>query len=137
VTVAPSGPQVFQIGANSGQTENSSLNASNTEQLGVANLDVTSQAGAEQAISQIDQAIQRTSSQLGTIGATINQLTNASSNAGSAQLNALSSRSLLADTNVAQASTDLANSLVLQQFSLFAQQQQANTFALQSALLVH
>ena len=137
VNVTSSGPQVFQIGANSGQTENSSLNASNTEQLGVANLDVTSQAGAEQAISQIDQAIQRTSSQLGNIGATINQLTNSSNNAGSAQQNAMSSRSLLADTNVAQASTDLVNSLVMQQFSLFAQQQQANTFALQSALLVH
>lgn len=137
VTVTPSGPQVFQIGANAGQTENSSLNASNTEQLGLASLDVTAQAGAEQAISQIDQAIQRTSEHLGNIGATENQLTNSINNSSSAQVNASASRSLLADTNVAQASSNLVNSLMVQQFSLFAQQQQANTFALQSALLVH
>jgi len=137
VNVTSSGPQTFQIGANAGQTLQDSLSASNTQQLGVANLDVTTATGAEQAVSLIDQAIQQTSAQLGNIGASENQLTNAASNAGSAQLNASSARSLLADTNVAQASTDLVNSLVVQQFSLFAQQQQANTFALQGALLVH
>jgi flagellin len=137
VTATSSGPQTFQIGANAGQSIQDSLDASNTEQLGVSHLDVTTAAGAEQAVGQIDQALQRTSAQLGNIGATENQLTNAANNAGSAQINASAARSVLADTNFAQASTDLVNSMVMQQFSLFAQQQQAGTFALQNTLLVH
>ena len=136
VTVTSSRPQTFQIGANAGQTLTAGLHASNTQQLGVANLNLTTAAGAEQAVGQTDQAIQRTSEQLGNIGAEENRLTNSINNAGSAQSNAASARSLLADTNVAQASTDLASSLLLQRFSLLAQQQQGNSFALQNALLV-
>ena len=48
---------------------------------------------------------------------------------------ALASRSRVADTNMAEASTNLRNALLLQSFSLFAMQQQANVFALQSSLL--
>jgi flagellin len=136
VTVVPSGPRSFQIGPNAGQTLGTRHSATNTEQLGVADLNVTTQAGAEQAVTQVDQAIQRVTAERSSIGAEENRLTNASNNASSAQTNAASARSLLADTNVAQASTDLVNSLVVQQFSLFAMQQQANTFALQSSLLV-
>jgi flagellin len=135
VTVTPHGQLTFQVGANSGQTVGASLSASDTRQLGVADLDLTTQAGAEQAISQIDQAIQRTSAQEASIGAEENRLTSASNNASSAQGNALSSRSLLEDTNVAEASSNLVSSLLVQHFSLFAMQQQANTFALQNALL--
>lgn len=135
VTVTPSSQLTYQVGANSGQTTGVRIGASNTDQLGINNIDVTTQAGAEQAVSQLDTAIQRTSAQLGNIGAEENRLANASNNAGSAQINAASSRSLIADTNVAQASAQLENSLVLQQFSLFAMQQQANSFALGTALL--
>jgi flagellin len=136
VTTTSNGPQSFQIGADAEQTLQSSIDASNTQQLGVSSLDVTTASGAEQAVSLIDQAIQQTSAQLGNIGATEKRLTDSANNAGAAQMNASAARSLLADTNVAQASTDLVNSLVMQQFSLFAQQQQANTFALQ-IVLVH
>jgi flagellin len=135
VTVTPSAGQVFQVGANANQTLGTRFSASDTEQLGVANLDVTTQAGAEQAVQQIDQAIQRTSAQLGRIGAEENRLTGAANNASAAQVNALGSRSRIADTNMAEASTNLANALLVQHFSLFALQQQANVFALQSSLL--
>ena len=125
----------FQVGANAGQTIQSGLNGTGPNDLGVANLDVTTQSGAENAISQIAQGIQTTNAEQGAIGATENQLTNASNNAGTAQVNAASALSLVSDTNVAQASTDLANSLLQQQFSLFAMQQQASTFALQGSLI--
>ncbi|HLG74031.1 MAG TPA: flagellin hook IN motif-containing protein [Chloroflexota bacterium] len=134
VQVTPSSPDVYQIGADAGQTSSIAFSASDTQQLGINNIDVTTQAGAEQAVTQLDTAIQRTSSQLGQIGAEENLLTSASNNAGSAQGNAAAARSLLADTNVAQASTELENALVMQQFSLFAMQQQGNIFGLQSAL---
>jgi flagellin len=136
VTVTPSNAQQFQVGANQGQTIQSRLDASNTEQLGINNLDLTTQAGAENAIGQLDQAIQTTSSQLADIGAEENRLTNAGNNAATAQENAPAANSLLSDTNIAQASSSLAQSLLLQTFSLFSLQQQANAFALQSQLLI-
>ena len=136
VRVTPSAARKFQVGANANQTIQGRLHASTTEQLGVGNIDVTTQAGAERAITQLDQAIQSTSSQLAQIGGQENRLLSAENNAATAQGNALSARSLVADTSIAQASTNLVNSLVLQHFSLFALQQQANSFALQSALLV-
>ncbi|HEX6511851.1 MAG TPA: flagellin, partial [Chloroflexota bacterium] len=135
VTVTSNGPAVFQVGANAGQTVLSSINATTPQQVGVANLSEMN-GGAESAISQADVAIQNLSSTRSQIGATENQLTNAATNAGTAQGNALSARSLIADTNIAEASSNLANSLLLQQFSLFALSQQANTFALQNSLLV-
>ncbi|HLY64617.1 MAG TPA: hypothetical protein VKU60_03695, partial [Chloroflexota bacterium] len=136
VTVTGAGPLTFQVGANANQTVQSRLQASNAEQLGVANLDVTTQAGAESAIGRTQQAVQTASTQLSQIGAAENALANAGNNASGGELQALSARSLVADTNVAQASTNLVSSLLLQTFSLFALQQQANMFALQGQLLV-
>lgn len=136
VTVAASNAQQFQVGANQNQTIQSRLDASNTEQLGINNLDVTTQAGAENAIGQLDQAIQTTSGQQAEIGAEENRLTIAGSNAATAQENALAARSVLADTNIAQASSNLVQSLLQQTFSLFSLQQQANAFALQNQLLM-
>ena len=131
---APAG-LTFQVGANANQTVQGSLNATTTQQLGVANLDVTTQAGAQNAIGQLDQGIQTASAEQGSIGAMENRLTNASANAGEAQMNAEAARSRIADTNMADASSNLANALLVQRFSLFALQQQAHTFALQNTLL--
>lgn len=136
VTITPSNAQNFQVGANADQTIQGRLNASNTEQLGINNLDLTTQAGAELGIGQLDQALQQTSSALGNIGAQENRLNNAQNNAATAQENALSARSLVADTNIAQASSQLIQSLLRQSFSLFALQQQSSAFALQSQLLM-
>src|SRR5712692_1312566 len=71
---APAG-LTFQVGANANQTVQGSLTAT-TQQLGVANVDVTTQAGAQNAIGQLDQGIQAASAEQGSIGAMENRLTN-------------------------------------------------------------
>ena len=135
VTVSNSPGVNFQVGANAGQTAGAAIGAENTAQLGIANLDVTTPGGQQQALQQLDQAINSTSQQRANIGATINSLQSTSNNAGAAQSNQLAALSQVADTNMAQASIQFVNSLVLQQFSLFALQQQSNAFSLQSQLL--
>ncbi len=135
VTVTSNGALNFQVGPNAGQQISANIGAENTQQLGVANLDVTSAAGQQQAVQQLDQAINSVSQQRANIGGTINALQNAQNNAGAAQENQLAALSQIADTNMAQASTQFVNSLVLQQFSLFAMQQQSGAFSLQHQLI--
>lgn len=125
----------FQTGANAGQTTQAALPTSTTQQLGTKSIDVTTFAGEQTAIGQLDQAIATTSANRGSIGATQNALQAQSNNAAAAEENQLAARSRIADTNVASASSDLLNALTLTRFSVFALQQQSQAFLLQSALL--
>ena len=126
----------FQSGANAGEQTPVGLPASNAQQLGTSALDVTSSAGQQSALGQLDQAINTTSQNRSDVGAAENSLQVQGDNAATNEVNQVAARSQLADTNIAQASTALAGSLLQQQFSLFALQQQANSFALSNTLLV-
>ncbi|MBV9120609.1 MAG: hypothetical protein JOZ39_07860, partial [Chloroflexi bacterium] len=125
----------FQTGANAGQQTPATLPASNPAQLGISAVNVTVEAGQQSALGQIDQAIDTTSANRASIGATENSLQAQANQDAVNSDNQAAARSQLADTNVAQASTQLASSLLQQQFSIFALQQQAHTFALTSSLL--
>jgi flagellin len=131
----PAKPLNFQVGPNAGETNAVTLPVSNSEQLGTGSLDVTSSGNQEVSLVNLDQAIDTTSSNRADVGAVENSLQGAQDNAAINQENQASARSQLADTNIAQASTNLSSSLLLQHFSLFALQLQADTFALQTQLL--
>ncbi len=68
VTVVNNAPQ-FQVGANSGQTENVAINAMNATVLGVGSLNLGTAAGANAALAAIDAAITDISTRRGALGA--------------------------------------------------------------------
>jgi flagellin len=126
------GSAQFQVGADSGQTQSLSLGnfaASNlgtgaVSGLNLSNLNLTTQTGATDAISVIDQAISQVSSARGSIGnfqsnvlqVNVNNLT-------TAQQNLTSSLSTIQDTNVAQEMTNFTQLQILEQsgMSMLAQ----------------
>ena len=124
-----------QSGANAGQQTALNLPTSTGQALGIASVDLTTGAGQQAGLTQLDQAIQSSSSSQATIGAAENGLQSDQNNAAINEQNQASARSLMADANIAQAATQLSASLLQQRFSLFALQQQAGTFALTGALL--
>ncbi|MHB8621564.1 MAG: flagellin N-terminal helical domain-containing protein [Chloroflexota bacterium] len=129
------GGLTFQVGANSGQTIRGTIDGANTQQLGVASLDVTTQAGQAQGLSQTDQAVNTVSSQRAGMGSLQNRLTDSGNNAATSQENALAARARITDTNVAQASSRYLSSLLRQQFSLWGLKQQSSAFGAQGMLL--
>ncbi len=130
-----SGTLQMQSGANAGQQTPVNLPTANSNTLGIASVDLTTSPGQQAGLSQIDQAIQSESANQASLGASENALTAAGNNAATGEGNQASARSIVADTNIALASTQLSASLLQQHFSLYALQQQAGTFALTGALL--
>jgi flagellin len=124
-----------QSGPNPGQQTPVNLPATNSQALGIGSVDLTATAGEQAGLSQIDRAIEATTADQATLGAGENGLAAASNDAALNQENQAAARSLLAGTNIAQASTQLSQSLLEQRFSLFALQQQAGSFGLTGALL--
>jgi len=105
----------FQVGANAGQTVSLSMDAVNSQTLGVISLDVLTQADASTAITQVDRAIQTVSSARANMGAVINRLTNSVNNDQSAQENALAAESRIRDVNIAQETIQLTRDQILMQ----------------------
>lgn len=116
ITLAVSaGTLVFQIGANAGQTVSAVLQSTATTLLGVgaqglspggaqnvSQIDVTTTAGADDAILLVDQAISQISTQRASLGSLQrNVLQSALSSLGIARENVLASESSIRDTDMA------------------------------------
>ncbi len=109
------GTLVFQIGANSGQTVSAALQSTAASLLGVgasglsaggaqnvAEIDVTTSTGANDAILLLDQAISQISTQRASLGALQrNSLESAMSSLAVAKENVLASESSIRDTDMA------------------------------------
>jgi flagellin len=82
---------------------------------------------AEDAIDDLDTAIEAVNTQRSTIGAGINQLTYAADNLANISMNTAASRSRIEDTDYAAASTELARTQIIQQAAtaMLAQANQA------------
>ena len=90
--VRSDGSLTFQIGANQNQTMNVDINKMNVQSLALSSVDVSTQAGAESAITIIDNATQAVSAERAKLGAyenrlehTINNLTTTSQNMTAAE----------------------------------------------------
>jgi flagellin len=118
------GTSQFQVGANANQTVSLSLGNMAASQLGTgvaagvnfANLDLTTTAGANQAIQVIDAAITQVTSTRGQIGAfQADVLESNIRSLGVAEQNLSAANSTISDTDVAAEMTSFTKEQILQQ----------------------
>ena len=124
----------FQVGASSGETVEISLGSIDPskitdETLGaLADIDVTTQAGAQAAIEIADVALDYISQQRSQVGSNQNQLESTINNLSNARINTLAAESEIRDLDYAEESVTLNKIKLLQKARAFALAQ-ANTTA--------
>ena len=109
------GSATFQIGSNTSQNLNVSINDMRASALGVAGLQVTTQGQANVAIKVIDGAIQKVSAERGTIGAVQNRLEHTINNLGTASENLTSAESRIRDVDMAKEMSIFSKNNILSQ----------------------
>jgi len=110
----------FQSGANEGATIQVGFQATNTNQLRIANINLVGNTGfsslaSEDAIGQIDNALQSLLGQRATLGATIVRLQEDQNNDNIASTNLQASESNIRDLNVGQETTQYTRLQILVQ----------------------
>jgi flagellin len=109
------GSFVFQIGANTTQTMAVAITSATLAQYGLTGATLATAASATSNIASLDTAMTALNSQRSTIGAAVNRLTHAVDNLSNVAQNVTESRSKIADTDYAQATSDLARQQIIQQ----------------------
>ena len=117
VTVDSSKAMIFHIGSNSGQNTSLAISKMDAEFLGVNNLDLTSQASANSAISTIDDAISTVSSQRAALGGMQNRLEHTINNLGTTSENLSASESRIRDVDMAKEMMEFTKNNILSQAS--------------------
>jgi len=107
----------FQVGANSSQTIEVIISDQSTSGAlsAIASSTVASAASAATAVTSLDTAITALASSRSVVGAAVNRLSHAADNATNMGQNASASRSQIADTNYANATSELARAQIIQQ----------------------
>jgi len=106
---------VFQVGANAAQTVSVTMISQGLDQYALTGLTIATAANAAAQITIIDTAIGTLNTQRSTIGAAVNRLSHAVDNLTNVAANTTDSRSKIADTDYAQATSDLARQQIIQQ----------------------
>lgn len=106
---------VFHIGANEGQTTKLNISEMDTETLNVDDIDITTQEGAETAMTAIDQAIASVSSERSKLGAVQNRLEHTINNLGTSSENLTAAESRIRDVDMAKEMMNYQKASVLQQ----------------------
>lgn len=114
-----SGTIAFHIGPASTDSVSLSMASLDTGSLAsvqtTASVDVSTRTGATTALSVLDSALTEVNQARSLWGATANRLVYAADNAANVSLNSSASRSQIMDTDYAQATAELARSLILDQ----------------------
>jgi flagellin len=111
----------FQSGADEGSTIQIGFQATNTQTLRISNINLAASAannpslGAEDAIGQIDNALQRLLNQRAQLGAAVVRLNEDSNNDNIASVNLQASESQIRDLNVGEATTEFTKLQILNQ----------------------
>ena len=105
----------FQVGANNAQTMTVTIASQSVDQYSLSGATLATAASAASNITVIDTAIGTLNTQRSTIGAAVNRLTHAVDNLSNVAQNVTESRSKIADTDYAQATSDLARQQIIQQ----------------------
>jgi flagellin len=107
----------FQVGANSSQTIEVIISDQGTSGAlsAIASSTVSSAASAATAVTALDTAITALAANRSVVGAAVNRLTYAADSATNMSQNANASRSQIADTNYATATSELARAQIIQQ----------------------
>jgi flagellin len=117
ITVDNDQASIFHIGANEGQNTMLSINKMDAESLGVNALDLTSQSSADEAITTIDEAISKVSSQRAALGAMQNRLEHTINNLGTAAENLTAAESRIRDVDMAKEMMEFTKNSILSQAS--------------------
>lgn len=112
---AGSGAMTFQIGANKGQTISFSVNDMRTNALGISGVDVSSQTGAQDAISKLDTAIKSVSSERSKLGAVQNRLEHTINNLSTSSENLTAAESRIRDVDMAKEMMEQTKNSILSQ----------------------
>jgi len=115
--VASSGSSTFQIGASNEATSRIEigLESSRSEDLGIDSIDLTTQSGAREAMSTIDDAISTLSNVRGNIGAYMNRLGYAAANLSTTIENVQASESVIRDVDMASEMSNFTKNQILMQ----------------------
>lgn len=108
------GDLTVQAGANEGETININIEASDTNALGLNNIDLSTANGASSALQKIDQSISYVSSQRANLGAMTNRLESTYNFNGIQNEAQTSSFSQIMETNVAQEMMKYTSTQLLQ-----------------------
>ena len=108
---------VFHIGANSGQNTKLSINNMDAASLGVDEINLETQEGADAAIKTIDDAISKVSSQRAALGAMQNRLEHTINNLGTAAENLTAAESRIRDVDMAKEMMEFTKNNILSQAS--------------------
>ncbi len=134
VTVDTSKALTFHIGANEGQNTRLTVQSMKAEDLGVSNIDLTSQATSDAAITTIDNAINTVSAQRAALGAMQNRLEHTINNLGTSSENLSAAESQIRDVDMAEQMSEFTKNNILTQAatSMLAQanQQPQNVLSL-------
>jgi flagellin len=105
----------FQIGANANQTITVAVPGMGTATLGISAVSIGTVGDAQDAVTALDDAISVLNTRRSVIGSAINRLTYTVENLDNISQNAQMSRSTVADTDYAKATSELARAQILQQ----------------------
>lgn len=105
----------FQVGANTAQTMTVTVASMGLGGLSLTTAGIGAAASAASALPDLDTALTVINTARATLGASINRLTHAVDNLSNVAQNATESRSKIADTDYAQATSDLARQQIIQQ----------------------
>ena len=106
---------IFQIGGNTGQTITVAIASQTLATYDLTAATLATAASAAANITKLDAAFTTLNSARSTIGAAVNRLTHAVDNLSNVAQNTTESRSKIADTDYAQATSDLARQQIIQQ----------------------
>lgn len=130
----------FQVGANSNETVEISIQSSDSAHLGseesgsLSSVDVTTFEGAQKAIEIADEALEQVNAIRSSVGAKQNQLTSTINNLSSSRINIYASESTIRDVDLAEESMNMARLETLAKARTFAAAQanasQKNVMAL-------
>lgn len=118
----------FQVGPNSGDNIDLTLPDLATELSPLSSIDISTQAGADSALSSVDSALQSVASASSELGAAQSRFESAINNLENTEINTAEARSRLRDTDYARQSSELIQSSIQQQSGI-AVQGQANASA--------
>ncbi len=107
----------FHIGANSTQNTSLSINNMGAKSLGVDTLNLETQEEADAAITTIDNAISKVSSQRAALGAMQNRLEHTINNLGTAAENLTAAESRIRDVDMAKEMMEFTKNSILSQAS--------------------
>lgn len=118
----------FQVGANTNETINVSVDGATQADLGTSSLNVATAANAQNSLDAIDAAIGKISATRGNLSSVQNRFESSISNLGNASENTAAANSRIADADIASEVSNLLKNRILAQAGL-AMQAQANQSA--------